>query len=95
MQKRKEEKRHEARKFIFAFLSGAACIDCGCNNILVLQFDHVRGAKKTEVSELVALGYPIETIKLEIEKCEIRCANCHTIRTKTQDNSWMVNFLPD
>jgi hypothetical protein len=29
---------------------------------------------------LVAGGYNLETIKAEIAKCDIRCANCHRRR---------------
>lgn len=46
-----------------------------------MQFDHVRGQKKTNVAMMVKTGRPISTIAAEIAKCEVVCANCHAIRT--------------
>lgn len=53
------------------------CVDCGETDPVVLEFDHVRGLKKYFVSTLIRKGYPILTIKREIMKCDVRCANCH------------------
>jgi hypothetical protein len=61
-------------------------VDCGETDIIVLQFDHVRGKKTNAVSKLVSMGYGLDTIKEEINKCEVRCANCHTRRTYKQFN---------
>ena len=71
--------RFEARKFILEYLSAHPCIDCGESDSLVLEFDH-RGNKLRAVSHL-AREVSIDKIKLEIEKCEVRCANCHRRRT--------------
>lgn len=58
------------------------CVDCGYSNILALQFDHVRGIKFKNISELVHGGYAVATIESEIAKCVVRCANCHQIKTQ-------------
>ena len=34
--------------------------------------------------KLVAMGYSIPTIQKEIEKCEVRCANCHRRKTASE-----------
>lgn len=60
------------------------CIDCGEQDVLVLQFDHVRGQKLQSISELVKAGYAWKAIEAEIAKCEVRCANCHARRTAKQ-----------
>ena len=43
---------------------------------VVLQFDHVRG-KTRELAEMLNSGSNWDRIIAEIEKCEVRCANCH------------------
>ena len=48
---------------------------------IVLEFDLVRGEKRGNVSDMSHQSFSIKTIQLEIEKCEIRCANCHRIAT--------------
>jgi hypothetical protein len=59
------------------------CADCGYNtNAYALQFDHVHGEKKQAVSDLIRSDYGWNTIKEEMSKCEVVCANCHAIRTK-------------
>lgn len=67
------------RKFIIDYLKQHPCVDCGEKDIIVLQFDHIRN-KRWNVSFLLA-GSSLDTIKKEIAKCEVRCANCHTRKT--------------
>ena len=74
---RQIEKRQEARKFVISYLLAHPCVDCGISDPLVLTFDHVRGTKKMDISQMVNQGYSIEALKEEIEKCEVRCGNCH------------------
>lgn len=57
------------------------CVDCGESEPIVLEFDHVRGEKRRAIADMVSNYYSIETIKEEIRKCEIRCANCHRKKT--------------
>jgi hypothetical protein len=88
-QKRREDTRkaHSKRRkrnarFVLEYLSSHPCIDCGEPDPVVLDFDHVRGKKKNSVSNLVRGGYSIASIQSEIEKCEVRCANCHRRKTR-------------
>lgn len=55
------------------------CIDCGNPDIRVLEFDHLRD-KKCDVAEMLNKSFKWGTILIEIEKCEVRCANCHRIK---------------
>ena len=55
------------------------CVDCGCDDVVVLQFDHVRGKKLTKVADLVGRGCWAKVL-LEIKKCDVRCASCHVRR---------------
>ena len=79
---RQDKKREEARAYVFAYLSEHPCVDCGEYDPLVLTFDHVRGSKKMNVSQIVNQGYLVEVIQQEIDKCEVVCSNCHLRREK-------------
>jgi hypothetical protein len=72
----------QAAIFIREYLSDKVCIDCGEDDIAVLTFDHVRGEKKYNISNMISRGYNIETIKRELEKTEIVCFNCHMRRER-------------
>ena len=52
------------------------CVDCGCTDKRILEFDHVRGEKVG--SPMAATGKVKADV--EIAKCEVRCPNCHTLR---------------
>lgn len=58
------------------------CVDCGETDPVVLEFDH-RGEKSFEVTQTFA-DRSWRSILDEIEKCEVRCANCHRRRTAVQ-----------
>jgi hypothetical protein len=63
----------------------SGCVDCGYNKSpYALQFDHIGNDKKESVSNLIRSDYSWETIILEINKCEVVCANCHAIRTQNR-----------
>lgn len=78
----------ENRELLFAYLSSHPCIDCGNTDIRTLDFDHVRGKKLSNISKMAIEGYSWPTIENEIAKCEVRCANCHRIKTFERNNSW-------
>ena len=63
------------------YKSNNPCVDCGETNPLVLDFDHVRGEKKRNISDMAHACCSINTIIEEMEKCDIRCSNCHRIAT--------------
>ena len=73
------------------YLSQHPCVDCGEKDILVLQFDHVREIKRYEVCRMLSSSW--ERILSEINKCEVRCANCHIRRTNR--NSYRVLWAAD
>jgi len=60
----------------------SGCIDCGyAAHAEALQFDHTGEDKKGNVSDLIRSDYSWAAIMTEINKCEIRCANCHAVKT--------------
>ena len=63
------------------YLKEHPCVDCGNKDVRVLEFDHVRGTKKASISLMIQQGLGLATIDKEILKCDIRCCNCHRIKT--------------
>lgn len=70
-----------ARMFVMRHLKKHPCVDCGETNICCLTFDHVRGKKRADISRMIVNGCSPATLAKEIAKTEIRCGNCHMIRT--------------
>lgn len=69
----------ERRLFIDACKS-RPCLDCSVEYpACVMQFDHVRGRKLFQISTRMSCN--LERLKIEIAKCDVVCANCHSIRT--------------
>lgn len=76
------KQRAEQRLLIRQYLESHPCVDCGIADIRVLQFDHIeRGPDVRRISRLI--GTRIKLLA-ELAKCEVRCANCHMIRTGVQ-----------
>lgn len=69
----------ERTQYLVAFLREHPCIDCGENDPIVLEFDHLRD-KKFSISEGMQ-GRRWQDVLDEIAKCEVVCANCHRRRT--------------
>lgn len=56
------------------------CTDCyGWFNHYQMDFDHVRGEKKFNLSQSGARS--VKGVLAELKKCELVCANCHRERT--------------
>ena len=73
------------------YLLNHPCVDCGEGDLLVLEFDHVRGIKRANVKTLARQTVSIKSIDAEIAKCEVRCANCHRRKT-IRDKDWMNRY---
>lgn len=72
------------RLLMRGYLESHPCVDCGENDPIVLDFDHVRAPKIASVSRLSASNIGWSRVEAEIAKCEVRCANCHRRRTAEQ-----------
>lgn len=86
IEKQKEtNRRYKIRNqnYIINYLIDKACVDCNTQDIRVLDFDHIDPNTKEFNIAIAATqnNYSIERIQKEIDKCEIRCANCHRIKT--------------
>ena len=73
--------RQRNRELMIWYLNHHPCVDCGNDDILVLDFDHMLGTKTADVSILVSRGASWERIEREMAKCVVRCANCHRRKT--------------
>jgi hypothetical protein len=82
--------RKQIEKFLVDFLRNNPCVNCGETNILTLQFDHITD-KRYNVSCLIRHS-SLQLIKNEISKCQVLCANCHSIKTHQENNSWKLKF---
>lgn len=85
--KRKLQQIAISRVFVLDYFKKHPCVDCGFDKPAALDFDHVRGKKRNLVSALINGGYSLKTIQTEIAKCEVRCANCHRLKT-AKDFNW-------
>lgn len=89
--KRNNNLREENRIKIINFLKNNSCVDCGENNLLVLEFDHrERESKVNSIMSMLSSSW--STIKKEIIKCDVRCANCHSIKTAIENNSFKLKY---
>lgn len=84
VQRRHRKHYYRRRNHVFAYKAERQCADCPDGTIWpahVLQFDHVRGEKIGNVSEMIGQGRPLEVIDAEMAKCDVVCANHHAMRT--------------
>jgi len=76
--------RKRNREFITQYLSTHPCVDCGEADPVVLEFDHRDPTtKKADVGRLIHTT-TVAIVRAEVDKCDVRCGNCHRIRTATQ-----------
>ena len=69
-------------------LRRGSCIDCGLkvnpNLLIAFDFDHLPQYEKiTEISTMThdPYNYTHQDVENEMKKCELRCCNCHRIKT--------------
>lgn len=73
------------RELFWDFLISHPCVDCGETNPIMLELDHRDRTTKTLcVSKLLQNRASWGKILTEIDKCDVRCANCHRMRTAMQ-----------
>jgi hypothetical protein len=88
----REVRIRENKRFVSDYLSCHPCIDCGERDLDVLEFDHIDpGSKAFSISK--SYKYTLKTIKREIEKCAVRCANCHRKRHAEQRRAGQTRVL--
>src|ERR1044071_694184 len=86
----KTERRHRYIQRIREYLWTHPCVDCGETDPVVLDFDHVGDDKTANISYLLGIVASWERLASEINKCEVRCANCHRRKT-AREQGWYKN----
>lgn len=78
----RKNRNDKLRKLLHEIKMESGCVDCGYKiHAEALHFDHLpQYDKKFSVGTAVS-GHGKEEILAEINKCEVRCANCHAIKT--------------
>ena len=82
-------RRKEVRSRLLEYFKQHPC-KCGESRPAALDFDHVRGVKGDNVSNMVN-RCSWERIVEEIAKCEVRCANCHRAKT-AKERGWYLGL---
>src|SRR5690606_20880545 len=70
------------RRVVEEYLRVHHCVDCGNTDLHVKEFDHVRGTKLFNLTD--GWTKSIEAVSAEMEKCEVRCVNCHLRVTESR-----------
>lgn len=85
--------RMRMRRYVLEYLLEHPCVDCGEKNPIVLEFDHIKGQKLSTISELKGSITRIERLKSEMDKCVVRCANCHRRKTATERGWYRAKMM--
>jgi len=89
--KKKKRQAKKIREFAKRVKLYLGCSFCGYKKSSdALHFDHKDiGFKKMEISRMH--GYSIKTVKEEMRKCRVLCANCHAEHTEKQRNEGLFD----
>jgi hypothetical protein len=71
-----------SRQRVWDLKDNQPCADCGKKYPhYIMEFDHVRGKKISDVSQMYWSPDDGKKVLKEIAKCDLVCANCHRERT--------------
>ena len=80
------------RELICDYLAIHPCVDCGEMDIVVLEFDHIRGNKIMAVGHLIGKA-STKRLEEEMAKCVVRCANCHRRKTAKEWSHYRTRYV--
>ena len=76
--KRREIIKKDPRDKLAQYMTNRACVICEESDPRVLDFDHINPETKSfGISRAITTAVRWDLIIVEIEKCQILCANCH------------------
>jgi hypothetical protein len=81
------------RTFLFRYLREHPCVDCGEQDLRVLDCDHVE-TRRHYVADLLRQCASIDALRSEIARCEVVCANCHRRRTARREGWFRLTGTP-
>ncbi len=71
-------RREQRRALISDIKVRRGCQNCGENHPAVLDFHHRdEDFKVMNISKMVQKAFSLKRIMVEIDKCDVLCANCH------------------
>jgi len=90
--KQKKKRAREIQTFLCEYLIAHPC-SCGEDDIVVMDFDHVRGEKSFDISQASTLCVSQKRLEEELAKCDVLCRNCHHRRHAHEKQWYRVKFL--
>lgn len=74
----KREYRNRKRQEVLKYKESQGCCKCGMTDFRALEFHHPNDDKEFNIGNSRHIGF--EKLWKEIKKCEVICANCHSIQ---------------
>ena len=75
---RNYERRRKTREWLQQYKQELRCNRCGYDKAIALQFHHTDpNSKEYCIAEAVHRAWSVKRLQVEIDKCEVLCANCH------------------
>ena len=87
-----KEYRWKTRRFVYDYLLTHPCVDCSEKDPIVLEFDHITNNKSYDISKMINNRWSPQKVLEEINKCQVRCANCHRKKT-AKTFAWFKDLI--
>jgi hypothetical protein len=84
VQKRRKLVSDEITRRLTTYLKSHPCIDCGAADPRVLHVEEKQGEAGFSLKARLLEGATWTALLPDIERCDVRCANCRRIRTAQQ-----------
>jgi len=82
---RQRRSKADRREAVDRYKAFKGCFDCGEKDPICLDLDHDDPTQKcASVAEMISWGWFLERLEAEIQKCTVRCANCHRKRHRNE-----------
>ena len=84
VQKRRKTLSDQIVRKLLAYLKAHPCVDCGATDPMVLHIEPKQGETGFSLSTRLTEGAVWTALLPEIERCDVRCANCRRVRIARQ-----------